>query len=284
MRQAIYEIIQPQDDLDVRITLINKERMDQAGFPPNAYDIPAHWHRSIEFSLVRKGCVHLWINNQLRMIHEGEYIFVNSAQIHQLEAEDINHCEVLLLIIPYAFLTHAFDHFDDIMFDFYNNSSVPPRIDEIFHSFYECLLHPQPFDKLKINALVFELLHILSTVYLVPAIDEEAILNQKMQHQLLDYMEEHYQEEISLTSLSQLTHFNPEYLSRRFKDLFGVNFKTYLTNYRLHACLKDVIYSNKSMQAIALDNGFPNVKSFISAFKAHYEQTPYQYRISHRSS
>lgn len=55
-------------------------------------------------------------------------------------------------------------------------------------------------------------------------------------------------------------------MSRLFKQLFGINFKTYLTQFRIQACLIDVLYSHKSMQDISKEYGFSNVKAFISAF------------------
>lgn len=69
-----------------------------------------------------------------------------------------------------------------------------------------------------------------------------------------------------------------EHFSRVFREYFGTNFKTYLTNYRLYCSYQDVVESSKSMQNIAFDYGFSNVKSFISAFKDSYSMTPYQYR------
>ena len=54
--------------------------------------------------------------------------------------------------------------------------------------------------------------------------------------------------------------------------------KKYLTEYRLFQSYNDVVYSNLTIQSIALRHGFSNTKSFITEFKKVYKITPHQYR------
>ena len=57
----------------------------------------------------------------------------------------------------------------------------------------------------------------------------------------------------------------------------GINFKNYLVNVRLSSAYRDLINTDYSITHIALENGFPNLKSFITAFKRTYGETPYKY-------
>ena len=60
-----------------------------------------------------------------------------------------------------------------------------------------------------------------------------------------------------------------EHFSRSFQKIFGINFKKYLTEYRLFQSYNDVVYSNLTIQSIALRHGFSNTKSFITEFKKY---------------
>ncbi|RHO21194.1 helix-turn-helix transcriptional regulator [Amedibacterium intestinale] len=278
--KSTYEIIKPNPDQDVMIHLINAETMKASNFPIDTTCIPPHWHRSIEFSYIRKGSAKLTIQNKTRMLHEGDFIFVNSAQIHQIASDNLTS-EVLLLIIPYDFLKKAIPSIDSLVFDIYDKP-YHPMFFEIFDFFYQSLTSPKEYDKLKIDAYVYMLLHILVTSYQIENIDKSYISNQKLQRDMLDYIETNYKHDISLCDFAERFHLNAEYVSRLFKSLFGVNFKTYLTNYRLNSSMNDIVYSKKSMQDIAYAYGFSSVKSFIFSFKGYYNQTPYQYRLYHQ--
>lgn len=109
-------------------------------------------------------------------------------------------------------------------------------------------------------------------------VESDYELTKKRQHRIIDYIENHYKEDLCLSSLAEVCHMNEEYFCRLFKKTFGINFKAYLTNYRLYRSFDDVVNSDKNVQDIALEYGFSSVKSFISAFKKSYNMTPYQYR------
>lgn len=275
-----HEIIKPAQDMDIVITLINMEAFRTLGIPIPVNGIAPHWHRSIEFSYVRKGSVDLWINNKKKHLIQGDFIFVNSCQVHRLNTNNIQDCEIVLTIIPYNILQRFIPDIDNLYFDIYQGSEYDPIFSKAFHFFYQHLVEPSPFDRLKINSYIFDLLYTLVNKYQVkydmPSTERE------FQHQILSFIEQNYTYDLTLCDLSQKFHLNPEYLSRKFKQMFGVNFKTYLTEYRLDAAMEDIINSELNMQDIALNHGFSSTKSLIFFFKKYYHQTPYQYRLKHK--
>lgn len=282
MISAKHEIIEPAEDMDIMITYIDKHAISNYDTSLIMQGIPPHWHRSIEFSYIRKGEVNLWTGNKFRTLSAGDFIFVNSAEIHRLTSNHVSDCEIVLTILPYTTLIQFLPNIDDMFFDIYQHTNYPTRFYEIFSFFYEHTQHPQPYDRLKINSCIFELLHILCTQYLTTQKGNNS--QQKIQHQLLDYIDLHYQNDISLKELSAIFHFNPEYLSRKFKEIFGMNFKSYLTQYRLQQSLDAIINTNDKIQDIALHNGFSSAKTYIIAFKQYFNITPYQYRLHHRQT
>lgn len=92
------------------------------------------------------------------------------------------------------------------------------------------------------------------------------------------FLENHYSEKISLEDLASFTGYNRTYLSSFFKTNTGLNFHEYLTRIRLKHSLSDLAYTDKLMTATALDNGFSDLKTFASIFKANFHITPSAYR------
>ncbi len=52
----------------------------------------------------------------------------------------------------------------------------------------------------------------------------------------------------------------------------------YLNNVRLFHALDEVLYTDKKVTRIAVDNGFPATASFNKAFKDCFDLTPSEYR------
>ena len=85
-------------------------------------------------------------------------------------------------------------------------------------------------------------------------------------------------EEITLKRISDSLGYSEFYVSRRFKEISGMQFRDYLRYRRLAFALKDVRDTDKSLLDIALDYGFSSHEAFTRAFKEAYGITPSEYR------
>ena len=85
-------------------------------------------------------------------------------------------------------------------------------------------------------------------------------------------------EEITLKRISDSLGYSEFYVSRRFKEISGMQFRDYLRYRRLGFALKDVRDTDKSLLDIALDYGFSSHEAFTRAFKEAYGITPSEYR------
>ena len=85
-------------------------------------------------------------------------------------------------------------------------------------------------------------------------------------------------EEITLKRISDSLGYSEFYVSRRFKEISGKQFRDYLRYRRLAFALKDVRDTDKSLLDIALDYGFSSHEAFTRAFKEAYGITPSEYR------
>ena len=82
---------------------------------------------------------------------------------------------------------------------------------------------------------------------------------------LMEYIHEHYADELSLESLSQRFFISKYYLCHQFKELTGFSVGAYLINYRIRqACV--FLRDGMSVQQAGEQVGFKNNAHFIRSF------------------
>ena len=92
------------------------------------------------------------------------------------------------------------------------------------------------------------------------------------------YVNIHYAESLSLEELASELFLSKGYLSRYFTQRFGIPFSRYLKELRLKRAMSDLLYTEKTVTQIALDNGFTNSSFFNRSFRDKYRQTPSEVR------
>ncbi|QWU14134.1 two-component system, response regulator YesN [Paenibacillus sophorae] len=94
----------------------------------------------------------------------------------------------------------------------------------------------------------------------------------------VNYIEEHFTEDISLEHAANLLFFSPNYLSMIFKSYLGVSFTKYLSDFRLEKAVQLLGAGDMKVYEIAGKVGFKDEKYFYRVFKAKYGLTPDEYR------
>lgn len=92
------------------------------------------------------------------------------------------------------------------------------------------------------------------------------------------YIDEHYREKISLDDLSEKFFVSKFYLSREFKHAYGINLVNYVAEKRISHAKKQLRFSEKSVEEIGRETGFPDTGYFIKVFKKEETLTPLEYR------
>lgn len=132
-------------------------------------------------------------------------------------------------------------------------------------------------------SLFYGMVNCLINYFLINHLDENFVENNKEEiriNEIVSYINNNYNQEISLNDLASKLFLSNAYLSRYFKKTFGVTFLEYVNNVRLHHAVEDLIYLNKSITKIALDNGFANSALFNKLFKETYSVSPLVYQKS----
>lgn len=96
--------------------------------------------------------------------------------------------------------------------------------------------------------------------------------------QMIQYIEQNYQDKLSLETLAEKFGYNRTYLSSFFKKNLGTGFYDYLKKVRFQQAVMDLSTSQKSLTQIALDHGFPDLKTFNKMFYSNFSMMPAEYR------
>lgn len=93
----------------------------------------------------------------------------------------------------------------------------------------------------------------------------------------ITYIQQHYQENITLEDLAGQTYLSSTYLSRLFTKQLGLPFTEYLAQVRLAHAI-DSMHGQDTLTEIVYKTGFPNSNAMINAFKKEWDITPGEYR------
>ena len=94
------------------------------------------------------------------------------------------------------------------------------------------------------------------------------------------YIETHYMEPLTVSSLAETYGLSPNYFSSVFKKKAGCNFITYLTKIRIEKSKQLLLETDLTVQQIAEKVGYYSNSFFIRTFKKQENITPLEYRKS----
>ena len=94
---------------------------------------------------------------------------------------------------------------------------------------------------------------------------------------ITNYIQEHYNEKITLDLLAKKYNYSPNYIQSTFKKIMSITPQKYLLDIRLEKARDLIIEGTRSLIDISLSCGFTSQSYFISCFKKKYTLTPLQY-------
>lgn len=94
----------------------------------------------------------------------------------------------------------------------------------------------------------------------------------------LHYIQEHYNEDISLEKVAATVFLNPAYFSQLFKQKTGQGYKEYVINLRLAQAKRLLLNPRLKLADIAARIGYHDMRHFTQLFRKRFSITPTEYR------
>ena len=93
-----------------------------------------------------------------------------------------------------------------------------------------------------------------------------------------NYVAEHLESDVSLSTIADALHFNASYLSRVFKQITDKSLTEYITEIRIKKACSLLNNTDLKIYEIASMTGFESASYFNKFFKKHFTITPQEYR------
>ena len=107
-------------------------------------------------------------------------------------------------------------------------------------------------------------------------------LNKRNLPASIEYINNHYFEEIDLKVLAEIEHYNPTYYSEWFKKNMNMSLTTYIQNLRLKKAKELLLNTDYTILQIAQIVGYNHNSSLTRLFKTLEKTTPIQFKIENQ--
>lgn len=255
--------------------------------PPTPH---ADWHNSYEFNVVIHGKLFCKINEQLFEAQDGDFIFVNPNEIHKSWQESSDYLGFAVLVPVEQVMTYLYVSDSSspvLLFDLNHNPLIRQRVWHHLMSIYELSLENLISTTIGINAAILSIFSVFlqeASYSLGKNKNYDADETPNPDSIFTEYLKMNYLEKISLETTAKHFGFSAVYFSKLFYKKVHINFSVYLNSLRLSHATHLLENTDDSISNIALQSGFPNVRSFVNAFQKINNLTPQQYRKRHLTS
>lgn len=105
--------------------------------------------------------------------------------------------------------------------------------------------------------------------------------NRKLVNEMIEYVQERLQENVSLRDVAEYFSFSPNYLGSLFKEEMGKNFSEFVIMLRMHKACELLSHTKLKIYEIADQVGYRYLPYFSRQFRETFGITPLEYRRKH---
>ena len=248
-----------------------------------------HFHQEVELVYVMEGELRLYVMEREYHLKRGDICVINSNEEHRIETQ--GEITTAHLFITYSLIRSVYNGVSS--FFFCNSISEDDERYEKLRELLNQLLKRKMFCEKEAEeeqheyeylSVFYKVLGYLTSNFIKKAkTDAGMSMQQKSQMRTLqinEYIMNNYNQPISLKSLADTLYLSEGYLSRYFKKIYNMSFSAYLRQVRLSHAMSELLYTDKAILQIALDNGFSSISFFNKVFKEEYGKSPSHIRNS----
>jgi AraC-like DNA-binding protein len=250
-----------------------------------------HDHDFVEIVYIIEGDSRHYINGEEFSVKAGDLLFINFGCTHSFSLDDKFVAYNLMIRVDYftknmikndnLFYMLALTSFEKIQRELNDKSPLVSfdysQRDEMFNLFRNIEMELEK-DELGRSLVLDSYINIILCKVFRKIFVKDSDKDLLIPQDILDYINEHFNEKISLSDLSQRCFYNPAYFSRLFKKTFNMSFTDYIMDVRLKRCSELLKNSNYTIDRIIEECGFLDRNTFYERFKNKYGCTPSEYR------
>lgn len=254
--------------------------------------LDTHFHNEVEYVYVLEGCIEYTINGIRYILQTGDCVFTNGNILHSNKSVSKSPAKTIVVLFPLTFLS---DNLSDTITQKYIQPVVGKNLlgtiikhnqtgDRIIETIQT--LSDQNQEEFGYELCVTSLVYTLWKHTVTYLCEEDALLfedkaeyhNSEIAKNMLNYIHEHYAEQIIIPDIANAICSSTSECFRCFKQFTGQTPVDYIQNYRLRHAEKLLLDSKFSITEIGFECGFYSSSYFSKLFKKRFHMTPREYR------
>ncbi len=294
-------------DSRTAVTLQNYELKKHGtfAFPVACYEtfpatdpVPWHWHNDLELIVIRHGTVEIELADELHTLTEGEGVFINSNVLHTVRESDCPSCRLNSIVFHPRFLGGSPE---SIFWERYLNplihhpclKSVRFKTDIQWHqqmiqhiqlAWNTCVEEPAGYEFHTWHSLSEIILSLVQRLPLSSDISsKKSIRNNKRIKYMLQFIQEHYDKELTLEQIAKSALISKSECLRCFRQTIGISPMHYIRQLKMQKAAELLKSTSLKISEIAERCGFSDLSYFSKTFRIEHGCTPKEYRNKYYS-
>jgi len=264
------------------------------------WHMPFEWHEPLEIFYVRSGKGKYYIEDKVYLFEPGDLFVIGNHELHRSQLIDSEPFEVLVLMfdprLPGLLQPddghHPLALFHERSEDFSHQLRCGDALNAKLRWCFDLMLEEygrkNGYSLHALGSLLQWLLVELGRAYAsnrrYSTVETwNGIHFKEVTKKAMDFINEHYQEDIQLKSVAEYLNVNGSYLSREFKKNTGFNVMEFISFKRIWRARELLLNTDTQVTEIAYQVGYNNVTHFHWTFKKLIGVSPNRFRKLPRS-
>jgi AraC-like DNA-binding protein len=246
-----------------------------------------HFHKNPELIYVLEGELEMTVDDLTETARAGEFGVILSGQVHAFKNSDparIWRCQFSAGYLPWFMELMEGKRGDSAKFTCDGETMAYFR-GRLLMEHYDAQEEPERYSENAWLEVMRNSLALRGGLYAVCAcyVKQVSLVRREhaensMAYQILDYIAEHFRENITVNGAAEALGYNYAYFSRRCPQLIGDNFKAVVNRYRVEYAKKLMSEQKLTIPEIVFESGFGTVRNFQLVFKSITGKTPSEWK------
>ena len=247
------------------------------------YQMPFHWHKEWEILRVLDGSLQISLDDEQYSMHRGDVLLIRGGMLHGGEPEN---CVYECFVFDLYGIFRRIEMVKPYLRPFYRQTYLPrsfypwgscPEVEDAVDGLMGCFSGSDGCPELETVAGLSRLFAWIRNSGAYTPGEEGGSRTDRIKP-VLEYIEAHYSQGMSLEDLAAVAGMNPKYFCRVFRSLTHHSPVDYLNFYRIEQAAHFLDSTDLSVTEVGNRCGFWESSYFTKVFRKYKGVTPVQYR------
>ncbi|MBR7111550.1 MAG: AraC family transcriptional regulator [Clostridia bacterium] len=234
-----------------------------------------HYHKGYEFVWVLKGELHATVADKHYLLRQGDALFVTPFALHSYTTDA---CSELFIAVFAGTHVSKFASATADKEPLNAKFTISSPLSEYLYAQMIALENaPLKSHKLLKKPSPYALkscLYAVCNEFAATAEWRDKKTNDDLVFKIISYIEQHYTENITLSSMANELSYEYHYISRVLRESLGIRFRTLVNQYRCERAKDMITETDMPLSVIAMTCGFQSIRSFNRIFSEITGATP----------